>query len=73
MAELAVPSWRMKEEAGQRREADARCESENQALRIAIVALGADPKEIVAESNRSLPLRCPEGHSASQLIGKTVA
>lgn len=52
---------------------DARCaqlESENQVLRVAVVALGADPKEIIAELNRSLPLRCPEDRSASQPISK---
>jgi hypothetical protein len=56
--EVAVPSWRLKEEADKKRAAEAKCaeleacckrlERENRAFRIGLVALGADPKEIIA-------------------------
>jgi hypothetical protein len=49
--EATVPSFRLREEAEKRRAAEKRCdelERENQACRSAIVARGADPKEIIA-------------------------
>ena len=68
MVEMKVPSWRLKEEAEKRRIADAEANTpreQNQAFRIELIALGADPKEIIAELGHSLPLRCPEARDAS--------
>jgi hypothetical protein len=47
----SISPWRLREEADKRRELEARCaqlEREYQAFRITIVALGADPQEILA-------------------------
>ncbi len=46
-----VPSFRLREESSKRQRVEAKCaelEKQNHAFRIAIVALGADPEEIIA-------------------------